>query len=175
MYVSDGKGAEMPSSPSQAVAYLDPGSGGGFRLLVVEITPCGTAEEFARVLRDFTRRHPGASLHTWSQDQGPKEVSDFVLSRMAGAKEALRVTGGRPSKERVLPYLQRIAESESERWWTTRELATRCQQLGWSSSSGRATGTIVRRLPSLDALPSFRVVKKGRGRATRWQLSMIAE
>lgn len=165
----------MPSSPSQAVAFLDPGSGGGFRLLIVEITPCGTAEEFARVLRDFSSRHPGASLHTWSSDKGPLEVTDFVVSRMAGAKGALRVTGGRPSKERVLPYLREIAESEPDRWWTTRELATRCQQLGWSSISGRATGTIVRRLPSLDALPSYRVVKKGRGRATQWQLSKIAE
>ncbi len=165
----------MPASRSQAVAYLDPGASGGFRLLVVEITPCGTAEEFARVLRDFTRRHPGAALHTWSQDQGPGEVADFVLSRMAGAKQALRVSGGRPSKERVLPYLQRIAEAEPERWWTTRDLAERCQQLGWSSTSGRATGTIVRRLPSLDALPSYRVVKKGRGRATRWQLIKNAE
>jgi hypothetical protein len=161
----------MREASRHAVAYLDPGRDGGFRILVLEVHDCPTSEDLATALRDFSATHPDAPLRTWTPDVSPRELGAAVASAMAPRSVPTSPPETRiRSKEPVLPYLRQIAAEDSGRWWTTRELVGRCVELGWSSSSERAAGSIVRRLPTLDQEEGYQVVQRGRGRGTRWQL-----
>jgi|ETNmetMinimDraft_26_1059896.scaffolds.fasta_scaffold67264_1 hypothetical protein len=161
----------MHEASRHAIAYLNPGMDGGFRILVLEIVDCATSEDLAEALREFSASHPDASLRTWSPGASPAELGVAVASAMAPRSPTTTTPVPQPkTKEPVLPYLRQIAGEDGERWWTTRELVERCVELGWSSSSNRATGSIVRRLPTLAREEGYEVRQRGRGRATRWQL-----
>ena len=161
----------MREASRQAIAYLDPGVDGGFRILVLEIVDCATSEGLAEALRDFSATHPDASIRTWLPDASPAELGRAIAMAMAPRSQPQPPPVAQPkTKEPVLPYLRQIADGDGERWWTTRELVERCVELGWSSSSARATGSIVRRLPTLAREEGYEVRQRGRGRATRWQL-----
>ncbi len=164
----------MSGIQRHAAAFLEPRPDGGFRVLVLEVVDCATARDFADELREFTGRHPEAAMRTWVPSESPMELARMVAGAMAGYPEPVEQEASPPprasTREPVLPYLRQIADEGSDAWWTTRELVEQCIELGWSTRSERAPGTVVRRLPTLGREPGYEVEKRGRGRATRWCL-----
>ena len=160
-----------------ATAFLAPADD-SYQVLVMTVHRCTSAEEFADVVQRFGRDHPDGTLRTWSTDSGSAEVATVATQLMRDPRRASgtrSAPGSRSKKEPVLPYLRRIADEQGNRWWTIRELVERCVELGWSSTSHRAGGTVVRRLPDLERMEGYAVSQEGRGRATRWRISHLSE